>query len=55
MSARRAELAMIFPGMGPTDFAEVGKYMMINAYAKDLPAPADDILGTMAATNQLLA
>jgi [acyl-carrier-protein] S-malonyltransferase len=37
--------AMVFPGMGPTDFAEVGKFMLVDPEAGRLLAEADEILG----------
>lgn len=37
--------AMVFPGMGPPDFAEVGKFMMIDPVARELLAEADRVLG----------
>ncbi|WP_207946755.1 ACP S-malonyltransferase [Actinomadura sp. 7K507] len=37
--------AIVFPGMGPTPFAEVGKFMLTNPCARRLVAAADDVLG----------
>jgi [acyl-carrier-protein] S-malonyltransferase len=37
--------AMVFPGMGPTTFAEVGKFLLVNPFARNLVRIADDRLG----------
>ncbi|MQY14092.1 Malonyl CoA-acyl carrier protein transacylase [Streptomyces sp. RB5] len=37
--------AIVFPGMGPTPFANVAKFMLINAHARELLATADEVLG----------
>lgn len=37
--------AMVFPGMGPVRFADVGTFMLANPYARRLVAVADDVLG----------
>ncbi|WP_433335397.1 ACP S-malonyltransferase [Spirillospora sp. CA-294931] len=37
--------AIVFPGMGPTPFAEVGKFMLTNPSARRLVAAADEALG----------
>ncbi|MBB6170285.1 [acyl-carrier-protein] S-malonyltransferase [Nocardiopsis mwathae] len=42
--ARTGE-AVVFPGMGPTRFADVGKFMVINPFARELVAVANDTLG----------
>ncbi|GHB78521.1 hypothetical protein GCM10010377_80810 [Streptomyces viridiviolaceus] len=42
MSARKA---VIFPGMGPSRFEDVGKFMVINPYARELVSLADETLG----------
>ncbi|MBC2879746.1 MULTISPECIES: ACP S-malonyltransferase [Streptomyces] len=44
-TASRTGTAMIFPGMGPTPFAEVGKFMVVNPFARKLVAAADRVLG----------
>ncbi|MEV7008648.1 acyltransferase domain-containing protein [Streptosporangium sp. NPDC051022] len=40
-----AETAFVFPGMGPSAFAEVGRFMVINPFARRLVAVADERLG----------
>jgi [acyl-carrier-protein] S-malonyltransferase len=45
MTESTALTAMVFPGMGPSDFAEVGKFMLINSIAKGLLAEADNVVG----------
>ena len=37
--------AMVFPGMSPTRFADLGKFLLINPYARKLVAAADARLG----------
>jgi [acyl-carrier-protein] S-malonyltransferase len=37
--------ALVFPGMGPSPFTEVGRFMLVNPYARELVAEADDTLG----------
>ncbi|MFV2013277.1 MULTISPECIES: ACP S-malonyltransferase [unclassified Micromonospora] len=37
--------ALVFPGMGPTGFAEAGRFMLANRYARELTATADEVLG----------
>ncbi|GAT71264.1 ACP S-malonyltransferase [Planomonospora sp. ID91781] len=37
--------AIMFPGMGPSDFAGLAKFMLINPVARGLMAGADDVLG----------
>lgn len=41
----RTGTAMVFPGMGPTPFSEVGRFMVINPFARKLVAEADRVLG----------
>ncbi|MFI6349943.1 ACP S-malonyltransferase [Streptomyces sp. NPDC050560] len=41
----RTGTAMIFPGMGPTPFSDVGKFMVVNPFARRLVAEADKVLG----------
>jgi [acyl-carrier-protein] S-malonyltransferase len=41
----RTKSALVFPGMGPSPFGEVGKFMLVNPFARKLVAEADDILG----------
>ncbi len=37
--------AFVFPGMGPSSFADVGRFMVINPFARRLVAVADERLG----------
>lgn len=37
--------AILFPGMGPSDFASVARFMLIDRSARRLLAEADDVLG----------
>ncbi|MGC7097563.1 ACP S-malonyltransferase [Amycolatopsis lurida] len=37
--------AFVFPGMGPTSFSDVAKFMVVNPFARELVAEADDVLG----------
>ncbi|MEV7423573.1 MULTISPECIES: ACP S-malonyltransferase [unclassified Streptomyces] len=39
------ETAIVFPGMGPSAFADVGRFMVVNPYARSLVAIADEVLG----------
>ncbi|MGW2464960.1 ACP S-malonyltransferase [Streptomyces argyrophyllae] len=39
------DTALVFPGMGPVPFAEVGRFMVANPFARDLVAVADEALG----------
>ncbi|MFC4069029.1 ACP S-malonyltransferase [Actinoplanes subglobosus] len=41
----QATTAVVFPGMGPTSFADVGRFMLVNPYARELVAEADEVLG----------
>ena len=41
----RTGSAMVFPGMGPSPFSEVAKFMLVNPFARELFAEADDVLG----------
>jgi [acyl-carrier-protein] S-malonyltransferase len=41
----RDTVAVVFPGMGPTDFRAVAKYMLVDRFARELVAEADDVLG----------
>lgn len=41
----RTQTAVVFPGMGPSRFADVGKFMLINPFARALTAAADERLG----------
>ncbi|MET7700467.1 ACP S-malonyltransferase [Streptomyces sp. NPDC005485] len=41
----RTESALVFPGMGPAPFSEVGKFMVVNRFARKLAAEADEALG----------
>ncbi|GGY15666.1 ACP S-malonyltransferase [Streptomyces anandii] len=38
--------AIVFPGMGPSRFAEVGKFLLLDPYARARLAEADEALGT---------
>src|SRR5690242_18908466 len=44
-SASAPGTAVVFPGMAPSRFAEVGKFMLINPFARRLIAAADQRLG----------
>ncbi|MGQ0838462.1 ACP S-malonyltransferase [Actinokineospora sp.] len=37
--------AVVFPGMGATTFADVGRYMVLDRYARARVAAADEVLG----------
>jgi [acyl-carrier-protein] S-malonyltransferase len=37
--------AMVFPGMGPVPFDEVGRFMLANTHARELVETADEVLG----------
>nr|UTI67649.1 AptI [Actinoallomurus sp. ID145808] len=37
--------AVVFPGMGPTNFADLAKFMLINPFARKLTKTADEVLG----------
>ncbi|MEW2418773.1 ACP S-malonyltransferase [Streptomyces sp. NPDC046866] len=37
--------AMVFPGMGPVTFKELGRFLLMNSRAKELLAQADEALG----------
>ncbi|MCG0064993.1 acyltransferase domain-containing protein [Streptomyces tricolor] len=39
------DTALVFPGMGPVPFAEVGRFMVAHPAARDLVAVADEALG----------
>ncbi|GAA3117598.1 hypothetical protein GCM10020254_75560 [Streptomyces goshikiensis] len=41
----RTGTAIVFPGMGPASFAEVGKFLMLDPYARVRLAEADEALG----------
>lgn len=43
--ADRTGVAFLFPGMGPTGYGELGRYMLLDQHARDLVAEADDRLG----------
>ncbi|MBP2327108.1 [acyl-carrier-protein] S-malonyltransferase [Kibdelosporangium banguiense] len=43
--ASRLGTAMVFPGMSPSRYADVGKFMLINPFARRLVAMADKRLG----------
>ncbi|MDF9815666.1 [acyl-carrier-protein] S-malonyltransferase [Streptomyces sp. SPB162] len=37
--------AMVFPGMGPTRFSDLGRFLLLNTFARDLLPIADEALG----------
>ncbi|AXX30078.1 ACP S-malonyltransferase [Actinosynnema pretiosum subsp. pretiosum] len=37
--------AIAFPGMGPVQFADVAKFMLVNPFARELVGVADEVLG----------
>ncbi|MFI9024303.1 ACP S-malonyltransferase [Streptomyces sp. NPDC053560] len=39
------DAAFVFPGMGPTAFADVAKFMLLNPFARELVGIADETLG----------
>ncbi|MCX4911487.1 ACP S-malonyltransferase [Streptomyces sp. NBC_00878] len=39
------DTALVFPGMGPASFADVGRFMVANRYARELVDIADETLG----------
>ncbi|MFF9321481.1 ACP S-malonyltransferase [Streptomyces sp. NPDC014735] len=39
------DTALVFPGMGPVPFSEVGRFMVASPYARELVAVADEALG----------
>ncbi|UUY52504.1 ACP S-malonyltransferase (plasmid) [Streptomyces yangpuensis] len=41
----RTGSALVFPGMGPAPFTEVARFMLVNSFARELQAEADDVLG----------
>jgi [acyl-carrier-protein] S-malonyltransferase len=41
----RDAVAVVFPGMGPTEFRAVAKFMLVDRFARELVAQADDVLG----------
>ncbi|SOD66878.1 [acyl-carrier-protein] S-malonyltransferase [Streptomyces zhaozhouensis] len=41
----RSGAAIVFPGMGAMSFEDVGKFMLVNPYARKLLATADEVLG----------
>lgn len=43
-SGIRGDTAIVFPGMGPTPFSEVAKFMLVNSFARELVAVAEDAL-----------
>lgn len=45
MSSDRPHTALVFPGMAPISFADVGKFLILNPFAKDLVAATDRRLG----------
>ncbi|MFD7537106.1 ACP S-malonyltransferase [Streptomyces sp. NPDC059819] len=44
-TGNRVKNALVFPGMGPSAFAEAGRFMVVNPFARKLVAEADDVLG----------
>ncbi|GAB2898631.1 hypothetical protein GCM10027074_76990 [Streptomyces deserti] len=45
MTTDQARTAVVFPGMGPSRFTDVGKFMMIDPFVRDRLAAADTALG----------
>ncbi|WP_285633079.1 ACP S-malonyltransferase [Lentzea sp. NBRC 102530] len=43
--AEQGRTAIVFPGMGPSSFADVGRYMVLDRYARRRLAAADEALG----------
>lgn len=43
-SVKSSELALIFPGMGPSGYAELAKFMMVSPRARRLREAADSVL-----------
>ncbi|MBL7260161.1 ACP S-malonyltransferase [Paractinoplanes lichenicola] len=41
----RPATAMVFPGMGPSRFADAGRFLLLNRHARRRLAIADDVLG----------
>lgn len=41
----RSGTALVFPGMGPARFSDVGTFMLANSFARRLVAQADEVLG----------
>jgi [acyl-carrier-protein] S-malonyltransferase len=44
-SAQPSRLALVFPGMGPSSHADLGRYIMVSPHARRLRRAADDVLG----------
>ncbi|KUM98318.1 ACP S-malonyltransferase [Streptomyces yokosukanensis] len=44
-SGARTGTAIVFPGMGPASFAEVGRFLLLDPYARRRLAEADEVLG----------
>ncbi|TVL91785.1 ACP S-malonyltransferase [Streptomyces sp. LX-29] len=44
-AAAQPKTAIVFPGMGPSSFAEVGKFLMLDPFARKRLAEADEALG----------
>lgn len=45
MTAEASRTAIVFPGMGPTSYPEVARFMLVNRHARELLAEADEVLG----------
>jgi [acyl-carrier-protein] S-malonyltransferase len=45
MTTSGVSTAMVFPGMGPVPFRDVGRFMVADRRARELVAVADDVLG----------
>ncbi|MEU1619993.1 ACP S-malonyltransferase [Streptomyces sp. NPDC005722] len=41
----RTRTAIVFPGMGPSSFPEIGKFLLLDPYARERLAEADEALG----------
>ncbi|KUJ66798.1 ACP S-malonyltransferase [Streptomyces albus subsp. albus] len=44
-AAEQPRTAIVFPGMGPSGFAEVGRFLMLDPFARKRLAEADEALG----------
>lgn len=44
-SVNMAATATVFPGMGPSQFEDIAKFMLLNPFARKLVAQADEVLG----------
>lgn len=44
-ATEHSKTAIVFPGMGPSSFAEVGRFLMLDPFARKRLAEADEVLG----------